>query len=507
MNSRQGVHIAFGLAFIYFTLLILLPTKTWADLPAGVYTFGSGSYGQLGHGDGRGKALPTRIEGLDNVKSIAAGHNFTLVLLNSGEVYSFGENIHGQLGLGHPESVGYNILTPTEIPGIGRVRSIGAGRYHAFIILENGDLYAFGLNDVWQLGLGDQKTRYVPTMVHGVSNVLTATGAYHHSLVLLENGDVYGFGSHSSGTLGMGCYGADPKCTAQQYYQTPVKLPFQRAVSIAAGDLHSLVALSDGSVYSFGHTAYGKLGIVDPPGATTYMTPQRVPNLGPARAVAAGVLHSLVLLTNGDIYSFGGNSYGQLGLNDRTDRSFATRVGTLSRVDMIIANGSHSLAVLENGEAYSFGWGWNSQLGHGDQDDRIVPIRIAALSQSRAIGGAAGRLHSGLLMGTTSSGSLRVGIHPNGAVNAGAHWRRVGTTTWRNDWSIEHNIPAGDYQVEFQPVPGWRPPETINVTVSTNQLRTFTGTYLPVTQLGVIMLLLDEEAPDQLKPPIGIGIE
>jgi alpha-tubulin suppressor-like RCC1 family protein len=505
MNSRQGVHIAFGLAFLYLIFLIMLPTKIWADLPAGVYTFGSGGSGQLGHGDGMSKALPTRIEGLDNVKSIAAGHDFTLVLLNSGEVYSFGRNVHGQLGLGHPESVGYTILSPTKIPGIGRARSIGAGRYHSFIILENGELYAFGLNDVWQLGLGDQKTRYVPTRVQGVSNVLTVTGAYHHSLVLLENGDVYGFGSHSSGTLGMGCIGG-VGCTAQQYYQTPVKLPFQRAVSIAAGDSHSLVALSDGSVYSFGHTAYGKLGIVDPPGATTYMTPQRVPKLGPARAVAAGVLHSLVLLANGDLYSFGANSYGQLGLNDTTDRSFATRVGSLSQGNMITANWMHSLAILDNCGVYSFGYGWRSQLGHGDEDDRIVPTRIEGLSQGRAIEVAAGGGHNIVMIGTVSSGSLRVWIQPNGAVNAGAQWRRVGTTSWRNDWSIEHNVPAGDYQVEFKPVPGWRPPETINVTVGTNQLRTFTGTYLPATQPGVLMLLLDEEEPDPLKPPIGIGI-
>jgi len=109
-------------------------------------------------------------------------------------------------------------------------------------------------------------------------------------------------------------------------------------------------------------------------------------------------------------------------------------------------------------------------------------------------------------MGAVSSSSLRLGIHPNSAVNAGAQWRRVGTTSWRDDWSIEHNVPAGNYQVEFKQVPGWRPPETINVTVSTNQLRTFTGTYLPATQPGVIMLLLDEEEPDPLKPPIGIGI-
>ena len=77
------------------------------------------------------------------------------------------------------------------------------------------------------------------------------------------------------------------------------------------------------------------------------------------------------------------------------------------------------------------------------------------------------------------TGYLRVTIGPSGAVNAGAKWRRVGTSTWRSSGTTEAGIPVGQCMVEFSDVAGWTKPANQTVTISIGQTTTATGTYIP----------------------------
>jgi len=76
------------------------------------------------------------------------------------------------------------------------------------------------------------------------------------------------------------------------------------------------------------------------------------------------------------------------------------------------------------------------------------------------------------------TGYLRVTISPSGAVNAGAKWRRTGTSTWRSSGTTESGIPVGQYSVEFSDVAGWTKPANRTVTISNGQTTTATGTYV-----------------------------
>jgi alpha-tubulin suppressor-like RCC1 family protein len=98
---------------------------------------------------------------LVGVKAIAAGNGYTLALTESGEVYAWGLNDHGWLGLGDTE----NRLTPTKVAGLGRVKAIAAGRHHPLALTESGEVYAWGSNEYGQLGLGDTEYRLIPTKV------------------------------------------------------------------------------------------------------------------------------------------------------------------------------------------------------------------------------------------------------------------------------------------------------------------------------------------------------
>ena len=82
---------------------------------------------------------------------------------------------------------------------------------------------------------------------------------------------------------------------------------------------------------------------------------------------------------------------------------------------------------------------------------------------------------------TLQTGSLRVIISPQGAINAGAQWRRAGTSTWRNSGATESGIPVGQYSVEFKDLSGWTNPVNLTVTISNGQTTTATGTYTQQT--------------------------
>ncbi|MGI6459734.1 MAG: M6 family metalloprotease domain-containing protein [Candidatus Hydrogenedentales bacterium] len=75
------------------------------------------------------------------------------------------------------------------------------------------------------------------------------------------------------------------------------------------------------------------------------------------------------------------------------------------------------------------------------------------------------------------TGSLRVTLAPQAAVNAGAQWRRAGTAAWKNSGVTEDGLPVGAYTVEFKEVSNWQAPASANVSVEANQTAQLSGTY------------------------------
>ena len=398
--------IAMILIFVLVLSIASLPKAANAEVSDGVYTFGSYRYGQLGLGEpgiirSLDNTVPNRIgampiidfAGLENPKNVAAGNTHSMVLLHNGDVYSFGETQNGKLG--HGETEEDYVFVPKKIEVIDKATAIGTARESSFISLSNGELYAFGRNgDAGRLGVEHTELSvHVPTKVEGVHNVVKIDGGQTHTLVLQENGDVYGFGRGHT-TLGQGD-------NAPSTYLTPVKIPLPGpAKDIAAGWTHSLVTLENGDVYAFGGNYYGALGIGMGTGSQVFASPLRIEGLGSAKAVAAGNSSSFVLLETGDLYSFGYNNRGQLGLGDTEHRDVPVKVKALSGVAMVTAGCHHALAVLENGDVYSWGDS-GGKLGHGDTTiPRKTPTLIEGLQGNNGMALAAGTGQSLVLLGT-----------------------------------------------------------------------------------------------------------
>ncbi|WP_171637804.1 RCC1 domain-containing protein [Paenibacillus plantarum] len=362
--------------------MLLAPSYVSADTEPsvqGVYSFGSNGNGKLGNGGGSNESSPRQLEGLANISGIAAGNDHSLVLTTDGDVYSFGNNYRGPLG----QSSNNVQSTPKMIANLPKAKAVAAGQYHSLVLTVTGDVYSFGGDggdyfNFGQLGHGDRSAKLTPTKIEGLPEVSAIAAGRDHSLVLTVTGEVYSFGYGGFGQLGHGNWSNQ---------LSPKKIDALNNVTvkaIAAGGDHSLVLTRDGEVYSFGQGAAGQLGL----GVTsTQTTPVKINSLPPIQAIAAGATHSLVLTTDGKVYSFGGTYYnwspnepnsGQLGHGDTNNLSSPTKIDALNdeTVTAITAGGYHSLVLTTNGEVYSFGAGGTGQLGLGNYVDQLSPTKM-----------------------------------------------------------------------------------------------------------------------------------
>ncbi|MEK3782495.1 RCC1 domain-containing protein [Paenibacillus sp. FSL R5-0810] len=361
--------------------LLVIPAPTLAQESetnanlVGVFSFGMGNHGKLGHGDTDRQYTPKKIESLTDIQAIAAADNHSLALTKSGDVYSFGHGYHGELGHGDREDQ----LTPKKIEGLADIQAIAGGWYHSLALTKSGDVYSFGSGTFGQLGHGDTETQLTPKKIEGLSDIQAIAAGVYHSLALTKSGDVYSFGFGTHGQLGR---------TEDQL--TPKKIEGLSDIqAIAAGGHYSLALTKSGEVYSFGSGTFGQLGHGD---TETQFTPKKIEGLSDIQAIAAGSTHSLALTKSGEVYSFGKGTHGQLGHGDREDQLTPKKIESLTDIQAIAAGYYHSLALTKSGDVYSFGGGNYGQLGHGDTDRQYTPKKIESLTDIQAI--AAGSTHS-----------------------------------------------------------------------------------------------------------------
>src|SRR5690349_9250323 len=88
------------------------------------------------------------------------------------------------------------------------------------------------------------------------------------------------------------------------------------------------------------------------------------------------------------------------------------------------------------------------------------------------------------------TGQIRVTIQPQGAIDAGARWRRTGTSSWFQSGDTETDVPVGLFSLEFKDVSGWGTPATQTITITNGQLTQASGNY---TLPGAIHMTLSPQ--------------
>ena len=285
-----------------------------------VYAWGLGSDGQLGNGSsGDSMTTPVRVQFPPGVKiaflpTDVMPYNTGLAVDTSGNAWGWGLNTNGSLCLGtHTE-----YLTPTELP-LHDVTALAGAGYHS-LYDSHGTVYACGDNRFGDLGDGNYSPiSTLPVKVSGLSGdkVKVLVSSWADSGALLANGTYLDWGYDQNGQLGDGTVG--------EHSDIPVKVPLPFPVSQVVlggsigGNGQTLVMLSNGSLYAWGADSYGQLGdgkTTDEPSPIRFYPP---PNVIYAH-LATGGATSYAVTTTGKVYSWGYNANYEVGNGgDRTE--------------------------------------------------------------------------------------------------------------------------------------------------------------------------------------------
>jgi alpha-tubulin suppressor-like RCC1 family protein len=319
----------------------------------------------------------------------------------SSSVFTFGSNEMGQLGkeveVNSPFSFNpilINSLSPY------RIISISAGDGHSVCVSKDGVVFAWGASACGQLGLDDNESMPrdaegypfqpipIPVKLMAGIKIKEVACGDAHTLAMTTEGKVFSWGGAGCGQLGHPNIHEMPKdadnCPYQPYPKIIETLKPLTMIHIACGKAHSLSIDSTGSLYTWGAGACGQLGVedihnlpVDDDGYPYQPVPKYLKSLK-GQNITLGVcgdVHTLVLNDKGEVYSFGGGSFGQLGLGPinkmplDSDRypymPIPTKVEILNDMNIVnIACGdSHSMAVDNEGRLYTWGAAACGQLG------------------------------------------------------------------------------------------------------------------------------------------------
>ena len=374
-----------------------------------VYTWGRNEYGQLGNGvTATNSPVPvavktagTPMEG-KTIVQISAKVWYALALASDGTVYSWGFNSWGQLGSG-TSGTANNASAPVAVKTAGTpmegktIVQVAAGATHSLALATDGTIYAWGKNEYGQLGDDSTTNSPVPVAVKTAGTpmdgktIIQIHAGYEHSLALASDGTVYAWGRNNSGQLGKNDATDAHIPAAVQTLGTP--MAGKVIVQLVAGNSQSMALASDGTVYTWGWNQYGQLGN----GTTTNSRiPVAVVTTGTPLAgkiisqIAAGNAHALAMTDDGTVYTWGWNQYGQLGNNSTINSSLPVIVKTTGTplagkmITQIASGGSpNSLVLANDGTMYTWGWGQHGQLGNGTiGTDAKTPLAVSTAPPS-----------------------------------------------------------------------------------------------------------------------------
>ncbi|KAL0964222.1 hypothetical protein UPYG_G00321040 [Umbra pygmaea] len=352
----------------------------------------------------------------------------------------WGNASFGQLGLGGiDEEI---VVEPRKCDFFQgkRVRDIGCGRRHTTFLLGDGTVYTCGCNDLGQLG--HEKSRKKPELVVALDaqNIVAVSCGEAHTLALNDKGQVFAWGLASDGQLGLS--------NSEECVRVPRNLKSLsdvQIVQVACGYHHSHALSRGGQVYSWGQNRYGQLGL-GTAGHTGHQvsTPQVIQSLQgiPFIQISAGGAHSFALTLSGAVFGWGCNNFGQLGLNDNNDRYYPALLKSLrsQRVIYVCCGEDHSAALTKEGGVFTFGAGGYGQLGHNSTNHEINPRKVFELMGNVVTQIACGRQHT--LAFIPSSGKMdSFGLGGNGQLGTRSTSNRNSPAPVKGPW-VAYSCPT-----------------------------------------------------------------
>jgi alpha-tubulin suppressor-like RCC1 family protein len=346
----------------------------WTQVSAGIghtlalksdntlWAWGDNTYGQLGNGTRVDRSFPVQITSAIGWTSVCAGADYTLALKTDGTLWAWGRNNSGQLG----DGTNIDRYTPVQVGTESTWSKIAAGYGHCLALKNDNTLWAWGLNKSGQLGDSTFIDKNYPVQVGPAGNWSLIAAGYGHSLAIKKDSTLWTWGLNDNGQLGDGTFVTS---------NVPAPMGSENNwVAMSAGYAHNLALRNDGTLWAWGDNSYGQLG----EGTTNDRnTPGKIGNSDDTwAAVAATHKHSLAIKTDGGLWAWGRNNYGQLGDGTIADKIDPVQVESGSTWTMVATGFYHTGAIKTGGTLWTWGYNASGQLGDKTLDMKTIPVQV-----------------------------------------------------------------------------------------------------------------------------------
>ena len=344
-------------------------TSAGVTYPYAIWTWGAGP--ELGGGVSINSRLsPGTIAGnstdwtyVSNSPDGAVGH--VLALKNNGSLWSWGNNFYGQLGDGTVTER----LSPVSVSGGGtNWLAISAGGYHSIALKTDGSMWSWGMNGSGQLGIGTTTSKSSPVSVLGGNSWVKLSAGDYHNAAIKTDGTLWTWGYNDRGQLGDG--------VGNTYYS-----PITTAGGgtnwnqVSAGKSFTAAIKTDGTLWTWGWNTYGGLG--DNTDTNRYSPVTTAGGGTTWSQVSAGTYHMTAIKTDGTLWTWGFNLYGQLGDGTKTSRrSPVTTAGGGTDWYSVSSGADFVAAIKTDGTLWTWGDGNTGKLANGGQTSRLSPATI-----------------------------------------------------------------------------------------------------------------------------------
>ena len=261
------------------------------------------------------------VEEIGEIEKVYDGFGSYYIINTNGEIYAWGDNQFGQLGIGNKE----NQINPVKISGLTNIEKIYIEDGSTFAKTKNGEVYAWGFNYFGQLGIGNEQNQSTPVKINGMVKVEELYIGGSSNFAKTNDGEIYAWGVNWDGELGIG---------NEQNQSTPVKIAGLIDIEeLYIGGTRNFAKNKNGEIYAWGNNQDGQLGIGN---TENQSLPVKINGLSDIEKLYIGGSSNFAKNKNGEIYAWGNNQDGQLGIGNTENQNTPIKVDGLSDVSEIL---------------------------------------------------------------------------------------------------------------------------------------------------------------------------